>query len=111
MTSPEANAPEEQITVVHEPAAHRFVVTVDGDLAGFTAYREREAGTVFDFVHTEIDPAFGGRGLGGVLVSEALARTRGLGRAIVPHCPFVAAWLRKHPDFVGDVRWPEESGQ
>nr|WP_233613180.1 GNAT family N-acetyltransferase [Leucobacter edaphi] len=111
MTSPADTDEDEQIAVIHEPEAHRFAVTVDGQLAGFTAYREREAGTVYDFVHTEIDPAFGGRGLGGVLVSEALTATRLLGRAIVPHCPFVAGWLRKHPDFVGDVRWPEESAQ
>lgn len=105
------SAGEEIVEVSHEPEARRFVVTVDGALAGFTEYRERQGGEVFDFVHTEIDPAFGGRGLGGRLVSEALARTSELGRVIIPHCPFVAAWLKKHPEFAGEVRWPSEGAR
>lgn len=100
--------PDETIEVVHQPEQRRFAITVNGELAGFTEYREREGGQVLDYVHTEIDPAFGGRGLGGRLVAEAMERTRDLGRAIIPHCPFVAAWLKKHPEFSGDVRWPEE---
>ncbi|MBL3686156.1 pirin [Leucobacter zeae] len=100
------DTPAETITVRHEPDSHRFAVYVDDALAGFTEYRERQGGSVFDFVHTEVDPAFGGRGLGGTLVSRALAETTGLGKTIVPHCPFVAAWLRKHPEFPGEVSWP-----
>jgi len=96
----------ETISVRHEPEAHRFAVYIDDALAGFTEYRVRQEGTVFDFLHTEVDPAFGGRGLGGALVSQALAETRDLGKTIVPHCPFVAAWLQKHPEFEGEVSWP-----
>ena len=102
---------DETIEVVHEREARRFTVTVDGALAGFTEYRERQGGEAFDFVHTEIDPAFGGRGLGGRLVAEALAATSELGRTIIPHCPFVAAWLRKHSEFAGEVRWPEGAAE
>ncbi|MBL3698728.1 GNAT family N-acetyltransferase [Leucobacter luti] len=97
----------EQILVAHEPERSRYVVTVDGALAGFAEYRSRSGGSVRDFTHTEIDPAFGGRGLGGTLVSAALAGTQRAGLTIVPHCPFVAAWLRRHPDFAGEVAWPE----
>lgn len=101
---------QESVTVRHDADAHRFVIEVDGAIAGFTAYRELDGGTKYDFVHTEIDPAFGGRGLGGLLVAQALERTRGLGRTVIPHCPFVAAWLRRHPGFVADVEWPGGEG-
>ncbi|UOR02543.1 N-acetyltransferase [Leucobacter allii] len=94
--------------VRHDEAARRFVIETDGVDAGFTAYRERADGA-FDFVHTEVDPAFSGRGLGGTLVEAALTRSRELGRTIVPHCPFVAAWLRRHPGFVADVDWPDDA--
>lgn len=85
--------------VRHDPESTRYVIEVDGTVAGFTEYIERGGGTAFDFVHTEIDPAFGGRGLGGTLVSEALAHARGLGKKVIAHCPFVVAWLNKHPEF------------
>lgn len=93
-------------TVRHEPDAHRYVIEVDGKLAGFTQYRLRDGGATFDFVHTEIDPAYSGHGLGGTLVSQALTDARDLGKTIVPTCPFVAAWIEKHPDFDGAVERP-----
>ena len=31
----------------------------------------------------------------------------GMGLTIVPYCPFIQAYLRKHPDFSGEVSWPE----
>ncbi|RGE24182.1 N-acetyltransferase [Leucobacter sp. wl10] len=101
---------QQSTTVRHDAEARRFVIEVDGEPAGFAAYEERDGGAVFEFAHTEIDPAFGGRGLGGALVSNALEGTRELGRTIVPSCPFVAAWLRRHPDFVADVEWPGGRG-
>jgi len=97
----------EQIQISREPG--RFVIEVDGTAAGFAQYVERQDGAVFDFVHTEVDSAFSGRGLGGRLVEAALEETRELGKTIVPHCPFVADWLKQHPQFVGDVYWPNES--
>ena len=51
------------------------------------------------FVHTEVEPAFGGRGLATVLIAEALAATRADGRRIVALCPMVAAYLKKHHEF------------
>ncbi|TDP95727.1 hypothetical protein EDF62_0421 [Leucobacter luti] len=97
----------EQIHVQHDPQGSRFTITVDGTIAGFAEYRTREKGTVRDFMHTEVDPSFGGRGLGGTLVSAALESTRDAGLTIIPRCPFVAAWLRRHPEFDGTIAWPD----
>ena len=49
-------------------------------------------------VHTEIDPAFEGQGLGERLVAGALEDLRARGLKLVPQCPFVRAYLRRHPD-------------
>ncbi|PRI11412.1 GNAT family N-acetyltransferase [Leucobacter massiliensis] len=93
------------IEVTRDAAGNRFVIRVDGHPAGFAQYRPGDGS--YDFTHTEIDPAFTERGLGSVLVERALEQTRELGVTIVPHCPFVAGWLRKHPEFVASVTWPE----
>ncbi len=79
----------EQIEIVDNPQAQRFEAHVDGALAGFADYRDGEG--VRGFPHTEVDPAFGGRGIGATLVDEALRRTIAEGRRILPQCSFVAA--------------------
>lgn len=95
------------ITYVNAPDAQRYEIR-DGDVvAGFAQYRERN-GTHIDFVHTEVDDAYGGRGLASKLVAFALADVRAQGKRIIPHCPYVAGWIKKHPDQYDDLTdWPE----
>jgi uncharacterized protein len=82
----------------------RFEIHVDGRLAGYAAYRTRR-GTI-TFTHTVIDGEFEGQGLGGKLVRAALDAARAQGLAVLPQCPFVRSWLRKHEDYVDLV--PED---
>ncbi|WP_299531415.1 GNAT family N-acetyltransferase [uncultured Streptomyces sp.] len=76
---------------------HRYEILVDGVRAGLTAYRDRDAQRVF--FHTEVDDAFAGQGLAGVLVQQALEDVRASGKRIVPVCPYVAKFLKKHEEF------------
>jgi predicted GNAT family acetyltransferase len=85
------------VEVSDAPDEHRYVVTVDGQPAGFLQYRIR--GDVFVALHTEIDPAFGGQGLGSRLVTEVLDRVRESGRRLSPVCPFVKRFLTSHPQY------------
>jgi uncharacterized protein len=80
---------DSQIAITENPEARRYEAHVDGALAGFADYRDAEA--VRSFVHTEIDPSFGGRGIGSRLVDEALRSTIAQGRRIRPLCSFVVA--------------------
>jgi predicted GNAT family acetyltransferase len=50
------------------------------------------------FFHTEVSPEFGGRGLAGLLVAEALADSIRRNLTVVPVCPLFAGHLRKHGD-------------
>jgi predicted GNAT family acetyltransferase len=83
--------------VVERPAEGRYVMRAGDAVAGIAEYR-RQGGRVV-LTHTEVDPAYGGRGLGSRLVRAALDDVRGQGASVVPRCPFVAAWIRDHPDY------------
>jgi predicted GNAT family acetyltransferase len=86
-----------ETTVTDNPGAHRFEITVDGKVAGFAAY-QRDGSTV-SFTHTEIEPAFEGKGLGSALARGALDATRAEGRSVLPFCPFIRGYLARHADY------------
>jgi predicted GNAT family acetyltransferase len=86
-----------EITVRDVPESERYEAAVDGGLAGFAAYRLR--GDEIVFVHTDVADGFEGRGIGGSLAREALDDVRRRGLQAVPMCPFIAAWIRHHPDY------------
>ncbi|MDF6101206.1 GNAT family N-acetyltransferase [Gordonia hongkongensis] len=97
-----------ETTVRDNPAERRYDIHVDAPggeaLAGFAEYRDRVSGTDASttervFFHTEVDPAFGGRGLATILVREALDDARARNLTIVGVCPLVASFLKKHPEY------------
>lgn len=98
-------APAHQKRVIRNDEARRYEIWVGDTLGGFTEFRERDGGRVL-FPHTEIDPAFGGQGLGGHLVGDALADIAQRGEIIVPLCPFVQKYLRKNEVAGAVIDWP-----
>jgi len=76
---------------------NRYEITDDGDLGAFTEYRLD--GAVADFVHTETLAGHEGRGLGTTLVRGALDDARRRGWQVRPSCPFVRAFIAKHPSY------------
>lgn len=86
--------------VSHDPDRHRYVISVDGVPIGRSEYSR--TGDLTIFLHTEIDSAGEGRGLGSVLVRGALDDIAERGGRIVPLCPFVADWIERHPEY-GDL--------
>ena len=77
---------------------HRYEVREKGVLAGYSRYRDEDGRRIF--LHTEIKPDFEGHGLGQVLAQEALADARAKGLEIEAECPFIAAYIRDHPEAV-----------
>lgn len=90
-----------EATVTHNPDELRYEISVDGHLAGFTQYRDRTGDDAVErvFFHTEVADEFADRGLGTIVVREALDAVRDAGLTIVGVCPLVAAFLRKNPDY------------
>jgi predicted GNAT family acetyltransferase len=90
--------------VADNPDESRYELWEEEQLAGFAEYDRRGELTVF--THTEIGDAFGGKGLGKVLAAGALDDVVARGGTIVPVCPFIAGYLKKHPGYEEHVRWP-----
>ena len=84
--------------VINNAAHHRFELTVEGHLA---ATHYKVAGGVITFIHTEVPPELGGKGIGSKLVKGALDQVRAAGLKVIPECPFVKAYIDKHPDYAG----------
>jgi predicted GNAT family acetyltransferase len=83
-------------TVGDNDAAHRYELRLDDELVGELLYRTN--GNVVTLIHTQIASQVEGHGLGEQLVAGALDDIRERGLRIVPLCPFVAAYLRRHPE-------------
>jgi len=82
-------------SVVDNPAAGRFELTVDGHLSELV-YRVN--GKRLVLIHTGVPEELEGRGLGGQLVRAALEKARAENLTVVPRCPFATEWLHRHPD-------------
>ena len=78
------------------PSRHRFELTVDGATA-FVLYK-RLADRVI-LIHTEVPDALAGKGVGGRLARGTLDAIRAEGIGLVPQCPFIAAYIGKHPEY------------
>jgi predicted GNAT family acetyltransferase len=88
--------PDPTVRVVDNPERHRYEGYVGDQLAGFVTYRTRPGVQVL--VHTEVDGAFGGRGVGSRLASAVLEQARAHGLKVDPFCPFIAGYIERHPE-------------
>jgi uncharacterized protein len=85
-------------TVTDVPERGRFEIDIDGGVVGFAEYRRGQG--VIAFVHTELDPAHDGAGLGTLLVRAALDSARAQGLAVLPICPFVRSFIDSHREYL-----------
>ena len=82
----------------HNPGESRYEAHLDGELAGFAEYVVK--GDLVFLTHTEVDDRFEGHGVGSAIARFALDDVRAQGsRRVVPRCPFIKAWIDKHPDY------------
>ncbi|MFT4011632.1 MAG: GNAT family N-acetyltransferase [Nocardioidaceae bacterium] len=85
------------VNIVDNPEHHRVEARTDeGGLAGFAQYYVRDGAYVF--FHTEVDSAYEGQGIGSQIAAGVVEFVRGRGFPIAPECPFIHAYMRKHPE-------------
>lgn len=84
-------------TVHDEPSEHRYVIDVDGERAGFIDYQLDDSRIAL--LHAETSAAHSGQGMAGQLTQTVLDDARQRGLEVLPLCPYISAWIRKHPEY------------
>jgi predicted GNAT family acetyltransferase len=85
------------IEIEHNESAHRFDTRVNGHLA-FLQYRYSHNGDMV-LVHTEVPGPLGGRGIGSKLARAALEYASSRELKVVPACPFISTYIKRHPEY------------
>lgn len=89
----------DDVVVTNNPDENRYEARLGDELAGFAEYTLTDELIVF--THTEVDPAFEGRGVGSALARFALDDVRDKGeRKVMPLCPFIKAYIERHREYV-----------
>lgn len=70
---------------------------------GLARLRYVQRGDVLDLAHTTVPQEEEGQGIGTTLVRAALEHAKAKGLKVIPSCPFVRAYVQKHPEFAGLV--------
>lgn len=80
----------------------RYEIHARDRLAGFSDYHAQPG--LVTVTHTEVDPAFEGQGVGSALVRGLLEDVRRRDAKVLAICPFVRAYLQRHPEYA-DLVW------
>lgn len=86
------------IDVRDNPDANRYEVFLDDELAGYAAYRR--SGDELTLIHTEVDPAFEGKGIGSGLARGVLDDARRSASVVLPRCEFMKGYIGRHDEYV-----------
>jgi hypothetical protein len=102
--------PQPEIT--DNAALHRFELHIHGETA-FLVYER--TGDLLRLIHTEVPQSLAGKGVGSSLVSAALKSAQENKLSVVPLCPFVAQYVKRHPEYSAIIdpthRWMIGSAQ
>ena len=90
------NITPDELTVIDNRSANRFEIHVAGEIA-FLAY-SRDGSTIA-YTHTEVPPALEGHGIAAKLATHALDYARANSLDVVPLCPYVADYIKRHPAY------------
>lgn len=85
------------LSIHHEPNARRFAADVGGKTA-YVTYRQRD-GQTLELDHTYVPREARGGGIASQLTHRALEYAREHGYRVMPSCPFVAAYIERHPEY------------
>lgn len=89
--------PVDELRIRDDPESSRYVATLDDAVAGVVEYRR--VGERLILVHTQVEPSMEGRGIGSRLARAVLEDLRRSGLTARIECPFLRAYLARHPEF------------
>ena len=88
-----------RLVITDASGRERYEAHLDGELAGILEYTVKRGRIAL--IHTEVLPVHEGRGVGSALVRFALEDARRRGLRVIAICPYVQAYLTRHPEFAG----------
>lgn len=83
--------------VTDNPDQNRYEIKL-GDAVAILVYRKH--GETINLIHTEVPESLGGHGLANKLAQFALKDAHAQNLMVVASCPFVTAYIRRHPDYI-----------
>jgi predicted GNAT family acetyltransferase len=86
-----------ELELLNNEATRRWEVRQGDEVIAYAEYRATADRMIF--THTVVRPEFEGRGIGSRLARTALDDAVARGLRITPYCPFIRAYLRRHPDY------------
>ena len=91
-------------SIKNNPDAHRYETILDGLVCELN-YSLDEG--VMSMNRVYVPPALEGRGIAGALTKFALDDCADNQWAVIPRCPYVAAWIKRHPEYHSLVYSPD----
>ena len=92
---------KDKLEVVHNPDAKRFEIRLGDELA-MVEYLQNKKNIIF--THTEVPVQYEGQGIGKILAEYVLNYAREQGYKVQPLCPFIKAYVQRHPEYQ-DISW------
>ena len=94
------------LETVDNPDRRRWEVRAGGKVIAFAEYRIQPGRIVF--THTVVEPEQEGRGVGSRLARTVLDDAVARGLRISPRCPFIRAYIERHPEYLPSVDMPAQ---
>lgn len=87
----------DKLEVTHNPAENRFETWIDGQLAKLDY---TEDGNTIVMMHVGVPYEFRGHGVAGVITKAGLEYAKSKSLRVIPMCSYVAAYIRRNPQYV-----------
>ncbi|QJR16683.1 GNAT family N-acetyltransferase [Usitatibacter palustris] len=87
----------------HDLARKRFIGELNGTEVAYSEIDPVGADAIL-IKHTEVLPAHEGKGYGSALMRAFFAMAKEQSKVVIPVCPYAAAFIRKHPEYIPLVR-------
>jgi uncharacterized protein len=87
----------EKLEVIHVPAKNRFETSIDNQLSKLDYLLDEDT---IVMTHVGVYPEHRGQGVAGKLVEVALNYAEENSLRVIPMCPYVAVYIRRHPQYI-----------
>ena len=87
----------DKLEITHNPAENRFEAWIDGQLAKLDYM---EDGDTLVMMHVGVPYEFRGHGVAGRITQVGLEYAKGKSLRVIPMCSYVAAYIRRNPQYV-----------